>query len=149
PRFIETLPRRGYRFIATAEIQNSAATAQPSPVSNPPSELPVITPVAQSSVAPQPRVGKFWLTTASTGIVAAAIFGLYLWRTRPSGANAALQIHSVAVLPLENLSGDPSQEYFADGMTDALTTSLAQLRGIRVISRTSAMHYKGTKKTLP
>jgi TolB-like protein len=53
------------------------------------------------------------------------------------------------VLPLDNLSGDPSQEYFADGITDALTTELAQIRGVRVISRTSAMHYKGTKKALP
>ena len=59
------------------------------------------------------------------------------------------QIESVAVLPLENLSGDPEQEYFADGMTDELTTDLAQSRTLQVISRTSAMHYKGTRKPLP
>jgi TolB-like protein/DNA-binding winged helix-turn-helix (wHTH) protein/Tfp pilus assembly protein PilF len=58
-------------------------------------------------------------------------------------------IHSLAVLPLENLSGDKEQEYFADGMTDALTTDLAQIGSLRVISRTSAMHFKGTTKTLP
>jgi TolB-like protein len=53
------------------------------------------------------------------------------------------------VLPLENLTGDPAQEYFADGITDALITELAQVRGLKVISRTSAMHYKGGRKTLP
>ena len=59
------------------------------------------------------------------------------------------QIHSIAVLPLANLSGDPEQEYFADGMTEQLTTDLGQISALRVISRTSAMHYKSTKKTLP
>src|SRR5215510_4452283 len=58
-------------------------------------------------------------------------------------------IGSLAVLPLENLSGDPAQEYFADGMTDALIGDLARIGALRVISRTSVMHYKGTKKTLP
>ena len=58
-------------------------------------------------------------------------------------------IRSIAVLPLENLSRDPEQEYFADGMTDALTTDLSKIGALRVISRTSAMHYKGTTKTLP
>lgn len=58
-------------------------------------------------------------------------------------------IRSIAILPLTNLSGDPEQEYFADGMTEELTTDLGQVSALRVISRTSAMHYKGTKKTLP
>jgi TolB-like protein len=52
------------------------------------------------------------------------------------------------VLPLNNLSGDPSQEYFADGMTEALITDLARIHALRVISRISAMHYKGTTKSL-
>jgi TolB-like protein/tRNA A-37 threonylcarbamoyl transferase component Bud32/Flp pilus assembly protein TadD len=58
------------------------------------------------------------------------------------------KIHSLAVLPLANLSADPAQEYFADGMTEELTTELAQISGLRVISRTSTMRYKGTKKSL-
>src|SRR2546428_10915472 len=58
-------------------------------------------------------------------------------------------IESLAVLPLENLSGDAEQEYFADGMTEALITDLAQISSLRVISRTSGMQYKGTRKTLP
>jgi TolB-like protein len=62
---------------------------------------------------------------------------------------AAGPIKSLAVLPLQNLSADPEQEYFADGMTEQLTTDLGQISALRVISRTSAMHYKGTNKTLP
>lgn len=62
---------------------------------------------------------------------------------------AGARIHSLAVLPLANLAGDPEQDYFADGMTEALIAELAQIRALRVISRTSAMHYKGTTKTVP
>jgi len=70
-------------------------------------------------------------------------------RTNRKPASANGDLRSLAVLPLENLTGDPSQEYFADGMTDALITELAQVRGLKVISRTSVMHYKGARKTLP
>ena len=70
------------------------------------------------------------------------------WRERLLGTRGST-IHSIAVLPLENLSRDPDQEYFADGMTDELTTDLSKISALRVISRTSAMHYKGTNKTLP
>jgi len=71
------------------------------------------------------------------------------WILEKSPSNAVREIRSLAVLPLENLSGDPHQEYFVDGMTDALITNLAQIGSLRVISRTSAMQYKGSKKTLP
>jgi len=67
----------------------------------------------------------------------------------PSGPGEQVQIRSLAVLPLDNLSGDKDQEYFADGMTDALITDLGKVGAVRVISRTSVMHYKDTKKTLP
>ena len=70
------------------------------------------------------------------------------WRERLLAKRGGT-IRSIAVLPLENLSHDPEQEYFADGMTDALTTDLSKIGALRVISRTSAMHYKGTNKTLP
>ena len=53
------------------------------------------------------------------------------------------------VLPLENLSGDPTQDFFADGMTEALIADLAKIEGLRVISRTSAMRYKGARRPLP
>jgi serine/threonine protein kinase/tetratricopeptide (TPR) repeat protein len=71
------------------------------------------------------------------------------WRDRLFGKAATRRISSLAVLPLENLSGDPGQEYFADGMTEALITTLSQISALKVTSRTSVMHYKGTRKTVP
>jgi len=79
----------------------------------------------------------------------AAAVGAGLARPREGKGLPYPRIESVAVLPLTNLSGDPQQEYFADGMTDALITNLGKIRSLRVISRTTAMHFKGTKKTLP
>jgi TolB-like protein len=71
--------------------------------------------------------------------------GTHRWRIGASGK----KIESLAVLPLQNLSHDPEQEYFSDGMTDALTTQLSKAGTLRVTSRTSAMQYKGTHKSLP
>jgi TolB-like protein/Tfp pilus assembly protein PilF len=79
--------------------------------------------------------------------VAAAIIGILILRGVFSSPPTKIQ--SIAVLPFANLSGDPAQDYFADGITDALTTSLAQLQGIRVISRTSAVHYRSSSEKLP
>ncbi len=78
-----------------------------------------------------------------------AVLGYFSFRAFSNRSGSAGEIHSIAILPLENLSGDPKQEYFADGMTDELITDLGQVSALRVISRTSAMTYKGTKKTLP
>ena len=93
---------------------------------------------------------------AGTVLVAAVIATVLFWERRgalPSAAASAAggssSIRSVAVLPLENLSHDPEQEYFADGMTEALITDLAKIQALRVISRTSIMQYKGAKKPLP
>jgi TolB-like protein len=71
-----------------------------------------------------------------------------VWQ-RAYGKASVPVIGSIAVLPLENFSGDPSQEYFVDGMTDELITDLAQIGALHVVSRTSVMRYKGTKKSLP
>jgi len=79
-------------------------------------------------------------------VVLANVGGLREWL--PGGTDAG-SIRALAVLPLQNLSNDPEQEYFADGMTDEIITRLAQVAALRVISRTSAMQYKGTKKRLP
>jgi TolB-like protein/DNA-binding winged helix-turn-helix (wHTH) protein/Tfp pilus assembly protein PilF len=156
PRFIETLPRRGYRFIAEvnghmsteSQARGLADSIRAGEAAN------VVGAEATATAKPSPapslyRMGKFWLAAAGVSVIAALILVLYFGRGRALRTNAAAKIHSLAVLPLDNLSGDPSQEYFADGITDALTTYLAQMRGVRVISRTSAMHYKGTKKALP
>jgi serine/threonine protein kinase/Flp pilus assembly protein TadD len=81
-------------------------------------------------------------------LIAAGVF-IYIWRNRQIGAPSQPEIKSLAVLPLNNLSGDSSQEYFADGMTEALISNLAQIRALKVIPRTSAMRYKGSNKSLP
>src|SRR5271168_489662 len=89
------------------------------------------------------------------GLLAAVILGGLLIGVRFDRigslreAAGASPIESLAVLPLENISGDPGQEYFADGMTEELTTDLAQIGALRVISRTSVMQYRGTRKTMP
>jgi serine/threonine-protein kinase len=81
---------------------------------------------------------------------ALALSAVWFLRSRGTPARSApVSVRSLAVLPLENLSNDPEQEYFADGMTEALLTDVARLGAIRVVSRTSAMRYKGTGKTLP
>jgi TolB-like protein/Flp pilus assembly protein TadD len=100
PRFVETLPRRGYRFVAQVEAGSTATGGVGS--------------------APHPRLQQ-----------------------------RAPRIDSLAILPLENLSGDPAQEYFSDGMTEELISAIARISGVRVISRTSVMMFKGTRKPLP
>jgi TolB-like protein len=82
-------------------------------------------------------------------LVVLAWLNIGSWRQRSVARAAAVPIRSIAVLPLENLSGDPGQEYFADGMTEALVTNLAQISSLKVISRTSMMTYKGTRRRLP
>lgn len=116
---------------------------------------------AQSSVVTVARVRapRTWRTAmkrtgyAALGLIvlaaALAATNLGAWRNRLLLGTSSRHIESVAVLPLENLSHDPEQEYFADGMTEALITDLAQISALKVISRTSVMHYKGTRKTLP
>jgi TolB-like protein len=105
-----------------------------------------------AATQPPQTVKSVWkrITLVALGLVLAG--GLaWLWRERsvaPS-ASAISPIRSLAVLPLVNFSGDHDEDYLADGMTEALITELAQVRGLRVISRTSTMQYKGTRKSLP
>jgi len=135
PRFIETLSRRGYRFIAAVEGNGHAATAAaPS--------IEAAKPVAGRKI----RLGII-LGVGATILASAAVGVGKLW---PSLFEHPLpQIRSIAVLPLQNLSSDSSQEYFSDGLTDALITELSRINSLRVISRTSSMQYKQTKKSLP
>jgi TolB-like protein len=90
-----------------------------------------------------------WLLLAGPAAVLALVAALWLnrWRNEPPPDSGP--IRSLAVLPLQNLSNDPGQEYFADGMTDELITDLAQLQDLKVVSRTSIMQYKGVRKPLP
>ena len=211
PRFIETLPRRGYRFIAPVEsfvpassiaatvtpvndrqtedaahraaLQRPEEKAQPAkPMDDPPVVVAIQEAIPQA--APQVvtdgytrravaavmqgameehRARVRWRRWAVAGLSFAglsAVLALIAWLNvaglrdrafRAAGAvrEPPLQIQSIAVLPLENVSRDPEQEYFADGMTDALITDLGKISALRVISRTSVMTYKGKRKALP
>ena len=159
PRFVETLPRKGYRFIAPIENGGGegARTAPPHSAAGV-EESPAASP-AQLSVAvasmPSGARRRFWtlsLSVVGFACISALVFGLNLGRLRDRlvGKAAGPRIRSVAVLPFDNLTGDPSQDYFVEGMTDALTTELVQIKALRVISRTSVTQYKGVKtKLLP
>jgi len=157
PRFVETLPRRGYRFIAPVVIDSGS---EDSPVVSdvpPANQEPVTGDLreaedrdqvrlpATTAVEVRPRWPLYWKISAfALLLLAAGLVALIYLRSRPTTL-----IRSLAVLPLENMSGDPSQDYFSDGMTDELITELGQIADLRVISRTSAMTYKGTHRTLP
>jgi TolB-like protein/DNA-binding winged helix-turn-helix (wHTH) protein/Tfp pilus assembly protein PilF len=138
PRFVETLARRGYRFIYPVE-GSAASQGAPSPLGK--------------MLALQMPARKRWflaLTAALMVALVSLLFALNVAGVRDRLLRHTVpRIESIAVLPLENLSGDPEQEYFAEGMTDELIATLGKVSALRVISRTSAMRYKKTDKLLP
>lgn len=137
--YIETVPRRGYRFVAPVQ-ERFRTESEPATLAFP--EPP--------SPSSHSRISPLRLVIAAVCAIAFLSVGWVILRRRSQSFGvASRQIHSVAVLPLENLSGDPAQDYLADGLTEALVTDLAQIHALRVISRTSVMTYKGTKKKLP
>ena len=161
PMFIETVPRKGYRFIAPvheAEREIPPVKLEVTPLLPP---MPLVTDELPATALPShPEINAVPVRhirraalsrVLLTGFVLAALLlgGLYLFRRNfgysPAGTK---EFTSIAVLPMENLSGDPTQDYFADGMTDELIASLARISSLRVISRTTAMEYKGTHESL-
>jgi TolB-like protein/DNA-binding winged helix-turn-helix (wHTH) protein/Tfp pilus assembly protein PilF len=166
PRYIETLPKRGYRFIADVSFvdaeghirrpesppADSAGTDPGHQIQGNGLAVPPVTgsgPVLQNPglpVAPQRQSPTGRIILAVALVVSLAILSVFLFR---SHGHAPTPIRSLAVLPLENLSGDASQKYFSDGMTDQLITDLAQISALKVISRTSVMVYEGARKPLP
>jgi TolB-like protein/DNA-binding winged helix-turn-helix (wHTH) protein/Flp pilus assembly protein TadD len=160
PRFVETIPRRGYRFIApveeslfspklpaSADADNGSPTAVAEPVLAPAGQvLPRGFPQRQSRPILSSRRRIIW-ALASVMFVAVLVALIYLVGRSVNTAKVTRNT-SLVVLPLENLSGDKEQEYFADGMTDELIANLAKIRSLRVISRSTAMAYKGTRKPL-
>jgi len=149
PRFIETLPKRGYRFIADVSVVDANGRPKNAPDGllgarknpEPADEGSGVVDVTKPRLSP-----KSGIIVALTLVLILTILSIWLFRSR---VQAPTGIRSLAVLPLDNLSGDASQNYFADGMTDELITDLAQISALRVISRTSVMVYKGARKPLP
>jgi TolB-like protein/DNA-binding winged helix-turn-helix (wHTH) protein/Tfp pilus assembly protein PilF len=143
PRYIETIPKRGYRFVGQAALAFSVHLAEPHVASPPP-----LVPAQRSSQRPvRIRHRSISLAVFSAGLIF-TVLAASRWRSLQFDHSAVPHIESLAVLPLVNLSHDADQDYFADGMTEALITNLAHVRALRVISRTSVMRYKGTNKTL-
>lgn len=160
PRFVETIPRRGYRFIAPV-----SGSALPEPTTTGSEVESGLVPIEAASPTAE-RAGLEKTPQAAsirrrpvtipyailiTAILAlASLLGAGLFRYTRAGTPKSNrgQNKSLIVLPIENLSGDKDQEYFADGMTDDLIANLAKIRSLRVISRSTAMAYKGTRKPM-
>ena len=157
PRYVETVPRRGYRFVAPVE-----ETSVPPPVpatlelergSTSPASA-ASNPALAHTISEHPGVPR-WFTSrlaaaiavVLVGLAALLVFTIHARNVATNQANATRST-SLVVLPLENLSGDKDQDYFADGMTDELIANLAKIRSLHVISRSTAMTYKGTRKPL-
>jgi TolB-like protein/DNA-binding winged helix-turn-helix (wHTH) protein/Tfp pilus assembly protein PilF len=153
--YIETVPRRGYRFAAEVRdipINGAKQTPLKEDDSRGKNEKELTLTTDGGEVKGQERRLKAPAGQRKTVLLVVAVLviatlaGLLLFRR---GERIAPEIESLAVLPLRNLSGDLEQDYFAEGMTEALINDLAKIGALRVISRTSAMHYKGTTKQLP
>jgi TolB-like protein/DNA-binding winged helix-turn-helix (wHTH) protein len=145
PRFIETVPRRGYRFIGSISgpsIPPESGEQSPSVTQSFESPKSTTHQRAQSFL----KLGLSLVLLAIAGILLGSNVGKL--RNRIFATSRSSEIHSVAVLPFKNLSNEPEQEYFVDGITDELITDLAKIRELRVISHTSVMPYKGVAKSL-
>lgn len=134
PRFLHTVVGKGYRFVTPPEALREAAAAG----------VASATALPGAARAPRART-TLWLALAGLVLVAGVAYAVN--RTRSAGAERVYR--SVAVLPMANLSGDPGQDYFADGMTDALITELAKIGGLQVVSRTSIVRYARTTRPVP
>jgi TolB-like protein/DNA-binding winged helix-turn-helix (wHTH) protein/Tfp pilus assembly protein PilF len=172
-RYIETVPKRGYRFVAvvretskdasrvidkavsgphpaTTDAAESADSAQRASASR--ASTPAAGPGSSSTASSRPAWRRAVLAILVVAIalsLAAAMAFLALRSLKSRQLAVQPGPHALAVLPLQNLSKDAGQDYFVDGFTEELVTDIAQIRSLRVISRTSTMVYKGTKKPLP
>ncbi len=135
-RYVETIPKLGYRFIAPVEEVAKEARTRPE----------------RNGQGTEGAARVSWIRRLAVLVPTLALtIGLVVWQMQSVSrrAIAGAPLRSIAVLPLANLSGDASQEYFSDGITEQLITDLAKVGSLRVISRTSVMRYKGTRKGLP
>src|SRR5215472_1303155 len=142
PTFIQTVAKKGYRFLVPVEVSLPELAA---PASSMPDMLTDGLVLSHPTSVPKQRVRRRWLFAAlATGALSAFGFWRFEFHAKPRSP----QIHSLAVLPLRNLSADPGQEYLADGITEELITDFAQSLPLRVISRTSVMRYKQTNQSI-
>lgn len=141
PRFVQTIQGKGYRFVA--ELDNGKKTTKV-----------LLQPETPAPAVPPLEKPRHWIGLTIALIVLGLLTGTLLainvggLRDRIFSGRQSVQIRSIAVLPLANLSGDAAQDYFAEGMTDELITALAKNRSLRVVSRTSVMQYKGVRRPL-
>jgi TolB-like protein/DNA-binding winged helix-turn-helix (wHTH) protein/Tfp pilus assembly protein PilF len=149
PRFLETVARRGYRFLAEVKDADASPVFTPERATHPQLvEAPHDRPDHASTVAKRNYLRPSRARKISVFMLLVLIVCLGTWTLR-SRKHESPVIRSLAVLPLENLSSEASQDYFADGMTDELISDLGQIGALRVISRTSVMTYKHARKPLP
>jgi TolB-like protein/DNA-binding winged helix-turn-helix (wHTH) protein/Tfp pilus assembly protein PilF len=159
-QYVETVPRRGYRFVAGVKENTADGSSSPAEglVDEAHTDAPGPTVETERSLrlparAPQrsPLFLRWLLVLVGLLALPALLLGLNVGglRERLWGNPTTARIQSLAVLPLENLSGDASQDYFAEGMTESLITDLARIGALRVISRPSVMQYQGVRKSLP
>lgn len=150
PRFVHTVSGKGYRFIAERNGHSAGSVLSESPPSPQPSEPPdpmwgLLAEVSSRgpTAAPAARItpAKLAVFTLLLITITASILSFF-FRAHLFPSTPAAHIHSLAVIPLANLSGDPEQDYFADDMTDELITTLAKNTTLRIVSRTSVMQYK-------
>lgn len=125
PRYLESIPRRGYRIVAPTERVEMAEVANG-----------IERPEGEGSLLRRVSVGL---------LLAVSLLALIVWSLPERSRDSGPALPSVAVLPLENLSGDPSQNYFADGMTEMIITELGKVPSLRVISRLSVRDYRDSK----
>jgi TolB-like protein/DNA-binding winged helix-turn-helix (wHTH) protein/Tfp pilus assembly protein PilF len=164
PRFVETVPRIGYRFVApvstsipatpsTAKFEVAIPVAEESPEQTDSTVSP-LTSTLQSEISsgdalPASHRGRGLVGWFALALVLLTIGFAIKVRFKSAATAQSGSIQAIAVLPLENISANPTQEYLAEGMTDEIITDLAKLAGPKVISRTSAVQYKGTRKSIP
>jgi len=157
PRFVQTVMGKGYRFIGPiSEVHLPSRALPPEPEAPGAIDVTATIPTPQSFISQTgapPRRSRLrsWLLIGASAVVLCCITAFTLrahWSRERFARAANSNIQSIAVLPLDNLSGDPAQNYFADGMTDELTTMLAKNSTLHVVSRTSAMQYKDPHRPL-
>lgn len=159
-QYVETVPRRGYRFVAGVKerwdegIDSSTRDLGEENDDNRPvavGERQTSSPPPAAASRPRISFRRWPLILVGLLVLSALLLGLNAGglRERLLGRGNPIRVQSLAVLPLENLSGDASQDYFADGMTEALIANLARIGALRVISRPSVLQYKGVRKPLP